>query len=515
MYRTIDLAPSPSPDATVAIALFESGSAPATLPPAYADVDRAAGGALSRLLGRAEFKPAKGAVLTAYPHQGPERVYVIGLGDREKFTAEVLRAGVGRLVRAANAAKVTRLRIVLGDVLHGLLDAEQVGHAIADGLGLAGFTFETYKGAVGKDPSKPANGGGDSELQVEVEDPLRDAVARGLTVARATNTARRLAATPPNVANPRYIADECRRIASEVGLTCRVIERDEAQRLGMGGLLAVGRGGNEPPRLIVLEWSPESADVGRGARDAGPILLVGKTITFDTGGYSIKPAASMASMKYDKCGGMAVIGAMEAIARLKLPRRVVALLPTAENMIDENAFRVDDILTFANGVTCEITNTDAEGRLVLADALAYGTKEYQPSAVLDLATLTGGVIVALGSFAAGYFCNDEGLRSKLQAASDFTGERLWELPLWDDHRDMMKGQHADLVNSSERKAHPIQGAAFLSYFVGESAPRAMPTLPWAHLDIAGVVKTDTETPLYVPGATGWGVRLLVRLVSEW
>jgi len=223
----------------------------------------------------------------------------------------------------------------------------------------------------------------------------------------------------------------------------------------------------------------------------------------------------MASMKYDKCGGTAVLGAMHAIATLNVKTPVVGLIPVAENMVDRQAYRPSDILTLSNGVTVEVTNTDAEGRLVLADALAYGTKHYKPRAVIDVATLTGGVIVALGSYCAGCFCNNTAFRSHLFDAADDTGERLWHLPLWLEHRDLLKSTHADLANSGIREAHPIQGAAFLSYFVGPDAPKKLPDLPWAHLDIAGVSTSDAEGPLHPKGPTAFGVRLLARMVETW
>jgi len=213
---------------------------------------------------------------------------------------------------------------------------------------------------------------------------------------------------------------------------------------------------------------------------------------------------------------MAVIGAMHAMASLKLPVRVVGLIPTAENMISEKAYRPGDIITMHNGVTVEVVNTDAEGRLILADALAYGCKKYKPSAVIDVATLTGGVVVALGGHCAGVFCEDENLRKQLLAAAEDTGERLWRLPLWDEHREQLKGTHGDIVNSAGREGHPIQGAAFLSYFIDPKDPTALPKQPWAHLDIAGVAEVKgSEHPLYAKGPTGFGVRLLTRLIEQW
>jgi leucyl aminopeptidase len=236
------------------------------------------------------------------------------------------------------------------------------------------------------------------------------------------------------------------------------------------------------------------------------VLLVGKAITFDTGGYSLKPAASMDGMKYDKSGGTAVIGAMHAIARLGVACPVVGLIPAAENLVGRRGYRPGDILRMYNGTTVEVTNTDAEGRLVLADALAYGCRTFRPRAIVDLATLTGGVVVALGSECAGAFCADTAWREHLFEAAADTGERLWQLPLWPEHRALLKSTHADLVNAGGREAHPIQGAAFLWHFVDEDRP-------WAHLDIAGVAEAKKDGDLFVKGPTGFGVRLLVRAIE--
>jgi len=244
-------------------------------------------------------------------------------------------------------------------------------------------------------------------------------------------------------------------------------------------------------------------------------MLVGKAVTFDTGGYTLKGKDGMVGMKYDKCGGMAVIGAMHAIASLKIKQHVVGLIPAAENMIDEDAYRVDDILTMHNGVTVEVTNTDAEGRLILADALSYGCRKYKPRAVVDLATLTGGVVTALGSYCAGAFVNDDDLKKDLFNAGEAVGERLWRLPLWEEHRQQMRSKHADIVNSAGRGAHPIQGAAFLSYFVGpKGGPNDWQDTKWCHLDIAGTADTEKDTPLFPVGPTWFGVRLLTRWLES-
>jgi leucyl aminopeptidase len=274
--------------------------------------------------------------------------------------------------------------------------------------------------------------------------------------------------------------------------------------LKMGGILAVGGGSSTPPRIIVLEHR----GTGGGRRGGGkPLLIVGKTITFDTGGISIKPAEKMADMIYDKCGGMAVLGAMYTITKLRLPGRVIGILAAAENHVSDRAYRPGDILRMYNGVTVDVTNTDAEGRLVLGDAIAWGVEQYKPAAVVDLATLTGGVIVALGRTMAGVMANDDGIVEQLTKCADDAGEKLWRLPLGDDQRELIKATHADIVNSAGRWAHPLQGGAFLSHFVPAD-------LPWAHLDIAGVADTDKDTALYTKGATGWGVRTLVGWVEQ-
>lgn len=507
MYRTIKLASRGgrrTPDA-VALFLFDKRK---TLPKGYGDFDKQSGGALAQALARDEFSAGAGRITTVYPEKGAKRVYICGLGEPDRFDANVLRTAAAQLVRTAFAAKVKQIDLDVLAGLEGKLDEERAAAAVADGLAIAGFDFDAFKGAA----TKNGNGKG-IDLAVRVDDALRKGVDRGLIIGRGQQTARTLAATPPNVANPPYIVEHCRKLARETGLKCTIIDAKKAEQLKMGGLLAVGGGGSEDPALICLEWAGKGK--GKSSKPQKPVMVVGKAVTFDTGGYSLKPSGSMTGMKYDKCGGMAVIGAMEAIARLKISTPVVALIPVAENMIDDDAYRVDDILTMANGVTVEITNTDAEGRLILADALAYGTKQYKPRAVIDLATLTGGVVVALGSFCAGMFCNDDGLRERLEQAADHTGERLWRLPLWHEHRAMMKSNHADLVNSGEREAHPIQGAAFLSYFVGEGAPSAMPDTPWAHLDIAGVADQKKDGGLYAKGPTGWGVRLVAQLLMDW
>ena len=494
-------------DAT-AVGVFEDDR---KLPGVYGALDRSMGGALSGAVKRAEFSGKSGTVTSVYPSRGIGRAFLVGLGQRGQFDGNVLRVGGAKLVQSAFAAGVKRLDLRVAASLDGEMKEETVGRALGDGLSIGNFVFEDYHGAAKADVEKKT---GATDLRVLGKAGLLKGVEHTLRVGESVSVARAMAATPPNIANPKWVAARCRAIANEVGLRYTVIDAKKAAAMGMGGLTAVGRGGSEKPVLVALEHKPARAR-GGGMGKGGPVLLVGKAVTFDTGGYSLKPPASMDTMKYDKCGGMAVIGAMRAIASLKLPVHVVGLIPSAENMIDEDAYRPCDILKMYNGVTVEVTNTDAEGRLILADALAYGYETYKPRAVVDVATLTGGVVVALGTRCAGLFCEDEWFRGRVQEAAGDTGERVWQLPLWLEHRELLKGTHSDIVNSGGREAHAIQGAAFLSHFVDDKSPKQLPKTPWAHIDIAGVADVkDPSHPLYPKGPTGFAVRLLTRLLER-
>jgi leucyl aminopeptidase len=307
--------------------------------------------------------------------------------------------------------------------------------------------------------------------------------------------ARDLSHEPANIINPVTLAERARTVAGQYGLGFKVVDEQALAEMGAGAILGVGRGSKTPPRFIILEYAGD----GSGAQ---PVVLVGKAITFDTGGYSIKSTEGIVGMKYDKCGGVNVLAAMQAAAALKLKTPLVGIISAAENMISGDSYRPDDILTSMSGKTIEIVSTDAEGRLVLADALTYAQKNYQPRAIIDLATLTGGVLVALGRFRAGMLSNNDDLARALFAAGERTYERLWRLPLDEDYINMMKGEDADIKNSGGREGHCILGGAFIQNFVD-------PDVPWAHLDIAGTAETNKELPYSPKGATGFGIRLLV------
>lgn len=424
------------------------------------------------------------------------RLLLAGVGPADKVSNEVFRQAAAAIAKAIRKHKLVNIAVIA--------PADRT-EAVVVGLMLASFKYTEYQGTAHKKPNEPES----KEPTITMLSTDRAAFDRGVAIATAQNFARTIASRPGNDINPPELARVTQAMAKEAGLICRVLDEKQMQKLGMGGILAVGAGSKvSPPRMIVLEWEPKD---GKGKKrrsvSSPPLLAVGKAITFDTGGISIKPAASMGRMIYDKCGGMAVLGFMLAVAKLKLPRRVVGILAAAENHISDTAYRPGDILRMYNGVTVDITNTDAEGRLVLGDALAWGIETYQPSAVVDLATLTGGVIVALGKTMAGVMANNDPLVADLQQAADTAGEKFWRLPLGEDQRELMKSDHADLVNSGGREGHPLQGGAFLSYFVPAD-------LPWAHLDIAGVADTEKDLPLYGKGATGWGVRTLVEWASR-
>jgi leucyl aminopeptidase len=327
---------------------------------------------------------------------------------------------------------------------------------------------------------------------------LSAAAAEAQVLAGAVSWARDLGNTPANDLGSREFAREARRMARRLGLVLRVLGRREIERERMAGVLAVNAGSARPPAFVIAEYRPRNA--------RGTAVLVGKGILFDSGGISIKPAASMGEMKYDMMGAATVLACARAARELSLPVRVVALAPLAENLPSGSATRPGDILRMRNGRTVEVDNTDAEGRLVLADALSYAER-YRPDVLLDFATLTGAVLVALGHECAGLMSSDDRLAAELLAAGEATGERLWRLPLWDDYRENLKSEWADLKNTGGRNAGTINGAVFLQEFVPAG-------VPWAHIDFAGTAHLEKEHAGYDAGATGFGVALTVEFLKK-
>ena len=425
----------------------------------------------------------------------PQRVLLVGLGKRDKFTMETLRRAMGVAAKKLRDSGVERAAVqVIGDVEESLA-------AIVESAMLATYKFVPFK-PVDKDATELKS----LTLCVSPHTDLNAAkriVADAQIVAEATNYAREIGNLPGNVVTPRVLADYARAAAEEHGLTCTVLAKKELAKAGFGGLLAVGGGSINEPHLIVLEYS--------GATDAAPIALVGKAITFDSGGISIKPSDKMDEMKFDKCGGVAVLALMTAIAKLKLPLNIIGVISSAENMPSATSYRPGDIVTSyqgtdKRGVTIEVLNTDAEGRIVLGDALAYA-RQRGATTIIDFATLTGAIVVALGSFAAGLLGNDDALQEKIRASAERTGDRVWPLPLWQEYKDRIKSDVADIKNTGGRYGGAITAAAFLARYVDD--------VPWAHIDIAGTAWTTEELPYLTKGATGFGVRLVIDLLRRW
>jgi leucyl aminopeptidase len=413
---------------------------------------------------------------------------LVGLGKRGEFTVERATAFVDKAIEAARSAQAASLGLVLPE--HEQFFGEAAAERVARRLALADYRFDAYLPRAAGVRLKAA--------AIAVPAAWRRAwesgVSLGAAIAEGVALARDLGNTPPNLASPEWIARQARSLARRWGATIRVLAEPELKRRKMGGILAVGAGSANPPRLVRIDLD--------GPDRRGPVVaLVGKGVTFDTGGISIKPAAQMDEMKWDKMGACAVLGILEAASRLDLPVRLRAYLPLAENMPDGAAYRPGDIVRCANGKTVEILNTDAEGRMVLADALSWAASE-APDAIVEYSTLTGACVVALGPTGAGLFSPSDDLASGLLDAAGAAGERLWRLPLWPEFLEEMKGSHADLKNSGGRWGGACTAAAFLSQFVGGVGE-------WAHLDIAGPAHVGGDGRRK-RGATGYAVALTVN-----
>lgn len=419
-----------------------------------------------------------------------QRIVVVGLGQRAEITAERVRRASAAAIQAVRSMGITECAIAL-QLMPGVpLESPAL---VAEGALLGNYRFDEYRQA--EDPGVAA-----LTLLCAPATAIDDVVAevrKAQIISRWVLYARDLVSHPGNVTTPAYLADRALELAGRFGLRCQVLDRLELEKLGMGGLVGVGKGGQEPPCFVILEY------VGAKAPKR-PLVLIGKGVTFDTGGISLKPREGMERMKDDMAGAAAVLAATAATAELGLPVHLVTLIPLAENMPDGCAYKPGDILRTYAGKTVEIVNTDAEGRLLLADALAYAQR-YKPTAIVDLATLTGACVVALGSAASGMMGNDQRLLARLQLAGERTGERLWELPVWDEYGEAMKSDVADLKNAGGPTGGAVSAGWFLKQFVGDT--------PWAHLDIAGTAWEEKGTPLQPKGATGIGVRLLLAFLQ--
>ena len=466
---------------------------------AAAALDSALGGRITDLLSWGDFRGTKGETSVVYPGANKvKRVLLVGLGKRAELDTERVRLASAAAARKAVSIGVTSYTTAVPED-GNRLKVEAAAQALAEGAILAGYRTDLHRTEKEPHETKPLE-----KVLVLLDGSKARAAAEagiraGQAVASAVNWARDLANEPANYITPSALAEQARQMARESGLRCQVLGPEEMRRLGMGALLGVAQGSAQEARFIVVEYKPKG-------KAGAPLVLVGKGITFDSGGISLKPDQGMEMMKGDMAGAAAVLAAVKAIAALGLPRRVIGLLPATENLPIGTAYKPGDVLTSITGKTIEVISTDAEGRLILADALGYGQR-FKPAAMIDLATLTGACVVALGNVGAGLFANNDDLASRVESASRESGEKVWRMPLWPEYAEQIKSDVADMKNTGGRPAGAITAALLLSKFAGDT--------PWVHLDIAGVSGAEKETALQPRGATGFGVRLLVQLVRDW
>lgn len=476
-----------SPLLAVAVGELSTGKVPSSL----LGLDSAASGGVSRLIESGDFTGKRDQTALIYPEKRLQRVLLVGLGKPAEVTRGAIRRGAAVAARRAVDLGAESMAFHLAHETHGGVPPKAVGQVAVEGVAQGAWQFTELK-EVEKKPRLRA-------LEIIASREERGEIEAGRRIGSATaagqHLARNLQALPGNVCTPTYLAGVARRLAKAYGFKVTVLEREQMDKAGMGALLAVAQGSRQEPQFITLEYKA----VGRQP----PVVLVGKGVTFDSGGISIKPAQDMDEMKYDMSGAAAVLGLFEAIAHLKPKVNVVGIIPATENLPSGTAIKPGDIVRGMLGKTIEIANTDAEGRLILSDALAYA-RRFKPACVIDAATLTGAAVVALGHHATGLMGNDDHLLDEVRHAGDLAGERCWTLPLWDEYREQIASTIADVKNTGGRPAGSITAGWFLREFVDGYA--------WAHLDIAGTAYTDSDRPDLPKGPTGIGVRLFAEFV---
>jgi len=460
-------------------------------------MDRALGGMIVRLMKHGDVKLKPGSVHLIYPEGkiAAERLVLVGLGKRSEFTLNRLRQAAGKAVphlRDVGATDVT----ILSEGIN--LEAKETAQALTEGSMLGLYRFLRYKTGGENDHNREIKALTILTENSSVVTAMQKGVKIGEIVAESTVMVRDMVSSPSADMTPTIIAAKARDISKEFGLRLQVLERRQMAKLGMGAVIGVSSGSAQPPKFIIVEY--------RGGGKKRFIALVGKTITFDSGGISIKPAENMDKMKDDMSGGAAVLGAIRSAAALKLPLNIVGLLPATENMPSGSAYKPGDVLRTLSGQTIEIISTDAEGRLILADALVYAC-QYEPAVIVDIATLTGACRIALGQEAIGMLGADDNVKQKMREAGEKTGERVWEMPLWEGYYDLIKSDIADMKNTGGRDGSIITAAALLSKFVQN--------YPWVHLDIAATAWTEKDRPYTPKGATGIGVRLLTQFLRDY
>ena len=460
--------------------------------------DRQLNGKISELFQSGEFKgKAKEIYLLHMPGElKAKRLLLAGLGPRKKLSLDTLREAFGK---AAAAIRKLGVKSFISPLDPDLLKKEKlrdVVQAMVEGSLLGLYQFNLYKTESREDEKEI------DEWTLFVEDEKKSGEAEkgvktGQIISEGVYLARDMGNHPSNAVTPSRLAEEAQKVAREYPVRVTVLERQDMEELKMGSFLGVSKGSEEPPKFIIMEYTP--------VKKARPLVLIGKSITFDSGGISLKPAEKMEQMKGDMSGGAAVLSTLKVAAQLKLPVNLIGILPATENLPSGTATKPGDVLTSLSGKTIEVINTDAEGRLILADALTYA-RRFNPEAIIDLATLTGAVVVALGGEAIGLLGTSPGLKEKIKKAGEKTGERVWELPLWESYYDLIKSDIADMKNTGGRSAGTITAAAFLSKFVDDT--------PWVHLDIAGLAWTESDRPYIPKGNSGVGVRLLIQYLID-
>ena len=456
-------------------------------------IDKASGGGLSAILQRGDLEGKPGQTLLLYnlANIGSDRVLLVGLGEEQEFGDQQYRDAVAKSVSAVNELGCADLCTYLPELAVTARDAEWKVRQVVETTNAVLYRFEQLK-------SKPPNGRRALQrtvLALPADSDVRtaeQAVIQGEAIGAGITLVKNLGNLPANICTPSYLADQARELQKQYGVKTTVLEQADMESLGMGALLSVARGSQEPPKFITIEYNG-------GKKGEAPIALVGKGVTFDSGGISIKPAAAMDEMKFDMCGAASVLGTIKAIAEMQLPLNVVGVIPSTENMPSGSATKPGDIVKSLSGQTVEILNTDAEGRLILCDALTY-TERFNPAAVIDIATLTGACVIALGNHASGLMSNNDALAAELLEAGKYTGDRAWQLPLWEDYQKQLESNFADMANVGGREAGAITGACFLARYTKK--------FNWAHFDIAGTAwKSGKEK-----GATGRPVPLLTQFL---
>ena len=468
--------------------------------PLLKELDQKLGGLLHKAQRNGEFTGKSGEQILFQPagHLPAERVLLVGLGAKTEVSHEKIRLAAGSAMQQVTEKKLTQAAFALSLCAEEKSDSAACIQATAEGLLLAGYRYDRFLSEKSRKTRKLPKS---ITLLIEnasEKQACETALENAQKLCRAVMIARDLVNAPGNIKSPDYLAEQAQAAADESTLKCKILGQTELAKEGFGALLGVAQGSVREPHLIILEHHG-------GSKKEAPVALVGKGVTFDSGGISLKPGEKMDEMKMDMAGGAAVIGTMLAAALLELPINLVGVVPTVENMPSGTAYRPGDILTSLSGQTIEVLNTDAEGRLILADALTY-VKRYDPKLVIDLATLTGACIIALGYHVTAVLGNDEKLVQSLLNAGEESGERLWQLPLWDDYDQQIKSDVADVKNTGGRPAGTITAAAFLKKFACD--------FRWAHLDIAGTAWSNQSQPYTPKGGTGVGVRMLVAFLQK-